>query len=86
MELGKIMGEYESRVVNCITLKLQEIEDEHKDLLEELEIDFKKCTGTTWNDNAIWFYHDPENPIDKLPHNVRSKVDLVISSCLNANS
>ncbi len=83
---NEIFGSYRSKVIECIKSKLQTIEDEHIDLLEELEIDFKKTTGLTWNDTAVWFYHDPLNPIDKLPYIVRSKVDLVISSCLQENS
>ncbi len=85
MNSENIMGEYRTRVLNCIKTKLQEIEDEHKQLLEDLEIDFKKTTGIAWNENAVWFYPNPTHPIDKLPYLIKSKVDLVISSCLKEN-
>lgn len=83
MEMNKLIyGEYKSRVIECIKTKLQTIEDENSELLEKLEIDFKKTTGIAWNNNGVWFYDDPNNPIDKLPNEVKSKVDLVIDSCL----
>lgn len=77
-----IYGEYRANVIECIKTKLQTIEDENSNLLEKLEIDFKKTTGLAWDDNGVWFLDDLNNPMDKLPNEVKSKVDLVITSCL----
>ncbi|OHT44209.1 hypothetical protein [Flavobacterium tructae] len=83
MEMNRLIyGERRAKVIECIRAKLQTIEDENLSLLENLGIDFKKTTGLAWNDSAVWFYNDPNNPVDKLPNEVKSKVDLVISSCL----
>lgn len=87
MKLNEVIfGKYKADLFECIQIKLQSIEDEHGELLAKLEIDFKKTTSLAWNDNIINFVFDPANPMDKLPAVIKSKVDKVISSCIQENS
>lgn len=82
----EIFGDYIADVVECILSKLDEIKNEHTDLLEELKIDFDKTVVVSWNHHAVWFADIKNHPIDNLPYSVHLKVDLVIASCLEKYS
>lgn len=81
-----ILGRQRAYVSECVQNKLAEIKELHKDILEELNIDFDKTIILAHSPQMIWFAENPDFPSHKLPSYILSQVNETIASCLSKYS